>query len=146
MGGQIWPAYVGRKYGIQTEAFDTASVPIALDGRAQWARANPDFGSYTFPFFSTVDCLRKSDFRNASCLLNLCKYKYRLPGVGTAYGVVYFLSGCRRGARDRFILVQIVLGAIASVLLGDLVGRLTKSKFMMIIASISYAFFPFVVR
>lgn len=144
VGGQIWPAYVGRKYGIQTEAFDTASVPIALDGRARWARANPDFGTYTYPFSSTADCLKKSDFRNASCLLNLCEY--RLPGVGSVYGVIYFLSGCRRVARDAFILVQIVIGAIASVLLGDLVGRLTKSKFMMIIASISYAFFPFVVR
>ncbi|MCS7152943.1 MAG: hypothetical protein NZ989_03245 [Bacteroidia bacterium] len=147
MGGQIWPGYTGTQYGMHTKAFDTAAVPVkvTVDGRsARWARANPDFDTYVEPIKSALNCLKQRNFRNSCCLLNLCEY--RLPGFGVIYSIIRSFYTSSVEAWDMLIWIQVILGAAASVLFGELVGRLTGKKLMICVGSISYAFFPYVVR
>ncbi|MEN2993557.1 MAG: hypothetical protein ABDH91_08415 [Bacteroidia bacterium] len=144
MAMQIWPGYINMQYGVRFPDGDTVSLPPHFanpQGLAQLVLHNPDFPTYYEPYQSFRQCIEQKE---GNCAWRLCAF-YRMPGYLPWLYLSDALGGMEQG-RTWTIGLQLLLGALAAVIFGDLIRLITGCSLWIVPASLMWSSFPFIAR
>lgn len=169
LGGQIHPDYSSSKYGPRSPEFDTASCAHPPEYPSPIVFQSPDFPSYIYFHIEVAKCFRcigifnrvlrylaptaplasipcEESFNFADCIRSVLRTNYRLPGYGTIVMALWTVAGDEYKGQEWLIILNILLGALAAVLFGDLICGLAKKEALRIPAALFYTSFPFLFR